>query len=726
MTSATPRRIARPNASHSVAADMAAQAVAFLSAQVGSAAAADGLRQSLQWGEELRAELRQLGLDADACAAGTLVPAIAAGHIDSEELVAHFPPVVCQLVDGVQHLEVFHELGAESPGAGVPTRRAERLRRLMLSMTEDTRVPVIKLASELIKLRNAEAFSPPELTETANRAMQLYAPLASRLGMGQFKWELEDLAFRTLDNARYKELARRLQERRADREARVESIMAELGDRLKRAGVSAEVSGRAKHILSIWRKMQRKDVDFNQLFDLSAVRVLVDDVAACYAALGVVHGAWTHIPGEFDDYITRPKRNGYRSLHTAVIGPQGRTMEVQIRSREMHAEAELGIAAHWRYKEGVTPLEPTPNENTMMARLRSLLEARTEDESGDFLLESMQSEAWDDHIYVLTPNGDIIEMAAGSTPLDFAYRVHTAVGNRCRGAKVNGKIVPLTHTLRSTDRVEILTAKQGTPSRDWINPHLGYLTTTRARAKVRQWFKQQDYDKNLHAGEELFREEIKRLGVEEPPAGKLLERFNYTRLNDFLAALGCGDVSTGQLASALQLLDPHLTERVVIKTPHPARKVPARSEAPVRIGDLGPVLTQLSRCCAPVPPEPISGFITRGRGVSVHRSDCGNLVRLGEEQAERLIEVDWTDIGSAGFPIDLKVTAHDRRGLLRDITTVLANADIDVAAIDAKGRRGSETVSIQLRVEVAELAQLSRAMDILTRVKSVTGVRRTG
>ena len=680
--------------------------------------------------------LANLGMDATARAAAAVLPAVDAQDLSVDRVNVALGEPVARLVEDALRLDSMRDLVEPGRDASRTEQQLEKLRKLMLTMVADVRVPVVRLSMELVRLRAARALEPAAAKQLAETAMNLYAPLAGRLGIGQFKWELEDLAFRIIDNQRYKELAAQLAERRTDREQRIDAIIEELRNRLRAAGLEAEISGRPKHLYSIWRKMQRKAVDFAQLFDLSAVRVLVPDMAGCYAALGIVHGSWTHIPGEFDDYITRPKPNGYRSLHTAVIGPGGHTMEVQIRTFDMHREAEFGVAAHWRYKQEAESRNqsdrstgPTDDRSDgkphriedRVAWLRRVLDWQRDDGPSDFL-DHVQADLWSDRIYVLTPNGDILEIPANATPLDFAYRVHTAVGHRCKGAKVNGRIVPLTHTLESGDRVEILTAKQGQPSRDWLNPHLGYLKTPRARAKVRHWFKQQDYDKNLAAGEDIYRQELKRLRTAEPDYSKLLGRFNYTRIGDLMAAIGCGDISTGQLASALQQLDPNLAERTVLKS-RPVRE--QGRPAGVDVGGLGPVLTQFSKCCNPVPPEAIAGFITRGRGVSIHRQDCMNLKRLTETEADRLIDVSWGDIGADLYPIKLGVDAYDRRGLLRDITTVLASAEINVAAIESRPKRGQEIVHIALRVEVADLAQLSHAMDLLHRAKGIVDVRRT-
>ena len=558
----------------------------------------------------------------------------------------------------------------------------------------------------------------------AREGLELYAPLASRLGIWQYKWEIEDLAFRESDPATYKAIAAQLNERRVDREGYVEDAVGRIETELRRTGVDAEVTGRAKHIHSIWRKMQRKSLGIEQagieqLFDLRAVRVLVDTVAECYSVLGAVHGLWTHIPREFDDYINNPKPNGYQSLHTAVMGPGGRTLEVQIRTREMHRQAELGVAAHWRYKEDAE--RPEPGLDTRISWLRQLLETREEADDAASPLASLGKELESERVYAFTPRGDIVDLPAGSTPLDFAYQIHTQVGHRCRGAKVNGRIVPLTYAVRSGDRIEVLTTRHPRPSRDWLNPNLGYLGSARSRAKVRHWFKHQDRERNVADGQEVWDREVKRLGVEQPPREALAERFNASKFEDFLAALGRGDVSVPQLAGALQ---PYLPAPRPSVPKIPRRRRPRTGD--VSISGIGDLLTQMAQCCRPLPNDPIVGYITRGRGVSIHRADCRNVLNLAVAERARLVDVAWSGGVEESYPVEIVVEAYDRKGLLRDVTSVVSNEAVNIVSLESRTDARAHMVDMRITVEVHDIEQLSRMLDRLQQLPNVSDCRRMG
>ncbi|MFV1974112.1 MAG: bifunctional (p)ppGpp synthetase/guanosine-3',5'-bis(diphosphate) 3'-pyrophosphohydrolase, partial [Thiohalobacterales bacterium] len=495
--------------------------------------------------------------------------------------------------------------------SGQDHAQAESLRKLLLAMAADVRVVLIKLADRLHNLRTLRHLDPERQRRIAAETLDIYAPLANRLGIWQIKWELEDLALRYLEPAAYQELAGQLDEKRVGREAYIGEVIELLNAELDTAGIQAKVSGRPKHIYSIYRKMQHKQVDFAQIFDMRAVRVIVNEEKDCYAALGIVHGLWRHIPKEFDDYIANPKENRYRSLHTAVIGPESRTLEVQIRTEEMHRHAEFGVAAHWRYKEGGSS---ESDYEEKIAWLRQLLEWHDEERSASDFVDRFRSEAFQDRVYVLTPQGRIIDLPRGATPLDFAYAVHSEVGHRCRGAKVNGRIVPLTYPLNNGEQVEVLTTKQGAPSRDWLNAHLGYLHTSRAKSRVRAWFKQQDFEHNVAAGRSILDRELHRLGITGLAVDKLSDRFKHRQVDDFLAAIGRGDINTGQLASAINELVPG-QDKVPRSRGRSARKKPARIPGGVSISGVGNLMTTMGRCCHPVPHDPIVGYITRGRGV---------------------------------------------------------------------------------------------------------------
>ena len=666
--------------------------------------------------------LAELGLDADTLAAGLLLPAVEGAELSTEEIAEDFSPAVAKLVGGAQRMASLRDYrhGANA-GERADATQIERARKLLVALAEDARVLLIRLAERLALMRRLRSRPAEQRADIAGECLEVYAPLAGRLGIRNLKSELEDLAFRELDPPTYINIARRLDERRADRERYVTRVTRELAGALKAQGISAEVSGRPKHIYSIWRKMKAKGASFEQVFDLRALRVLVADVAACYTALGVVHARWRHIPREFDDYIATPKPNRYQSLHTALIGPEGKTLEVQIRTHEMHEHAEFGVAAHWRYKEGVAA-----RDRDIDARIEWLKHVLEEPESAagsaDFL-DQLRSELFSYRVYAMTPRGKILDLPAGATALDFAYQIHTDVGHRCRGAKVNGEMVQLTRPLESGDRVEILTSRNGTPSRDWLNQHLGYLKTSRARAKVRHWFRLQDHDRNLSAGQEIVNRELRRLGIANADRDALLRRFNYPRFDDLLAAIGGGDVTSGQLASALQ----HQVPRPVEVSSEPLPPLPERPRrgGDVRISGVGDLLTNLAQCCKPMPPEPIAGFITRGRGVSIHREDCTNLLRLTSEDTSRIIDVEWEYSSDTTYPVELRIDARDRKGLLRDITALVANDKINVAALHSRVDQ-EHGVVIEMRVEVTGVAQLIRLIDRVGRVPNVREVRRTG
>lgn len=661
--------------------------------------------------------LRELNLDYECIAAAILHTRRQYSGLAVESVRRDYGADIARLVDGLTKMDAIDEYRHASTSPGKDRKQLERVKNLLLAMVEDVRVVLIKLSEYLVRMRRARTLGASERFDMARASLDVYAPLASRLGIRQFKWELEDLALRELEPETYKHLAKQLQARRGDRERFIDQIVAQLSEQLAEAGIDARVSGRPKHIYSIWRKMHEKQLSFEQVYDLRAVRVLVDEVGDCYSALGVVHGLWLHIPREFDDYITNPKSNRYQSLHTAVIGPSGRTLEVQIRTHEMHAHAEFGVAAHWRYKAGAG--HQGADLQAKVDWLRQVLEWK--EHGSDDLLDQLNTELLSDRVYVVTPRGQIHDLPVGATPLDFAYQVHTDVGHRCRGAKVNGAMVQLTHALQSGDQVEILTTRNAAPSRDWLNANLGYLKTARARAKVRHWFRQQNYDENLAQGLEVFNRELKRFAVVDPDRAKLAARYNYKRFDDLLAGIGRGDVSSGQLASALH-------QELPEKPPAPPPKLRQAPRRPrdggVRISGVGNLLSQIAGCCKPVPPEPILGFITRGRGVSIHRNDCANVLRLAMEDRSRVIDVAWEVSGKDTYPVSLQLSAYDRAGLLRDITAVVANENVNVAALASEFDQREQMSHVKLTVEVTDLDQLSRVMDRLTQLANVVEVRR--
>jgi GTP pyrophosphokinase len=659
--------------------------------------------------DDALASLRALGSDEDVLLAtalhalGEAVPEARRAEI----LRAH--PGVGPLLEGQNAAAQVWALHAEAGNA----RNQEGLRRLLLAMVQDLRVVPILLARQLARMRRMDALDPAQRQAMARLTRDLHAPLANRLGIWQLKWELEDLAFRALEPETYQRIARLLDDNRGGRERYIAEVRAQLAAALAAHGIDAEVAGRPKHIYSIWRKMQKKGVPIGELYDLRALRVLVADVAACYAALGVVHALWTPVPGEFDDYIARPKRNDYRSLHTAVIGPAGKTVEVQIRTREMHRQAELGVAAHWRYKEG-----RVGNDEAMSRRIewmRQLLEAGAEAMQGGF-----ESELAEDRVYALTPKGEVVDLPAGATPLDFAYHVHTEVGHRCQGAKVNGRIVPLQSQLRSGDRVEILTAKTAAPRRDWLVAANGFLASPRSREKVRAWFHKLDRARNVQAGRELLEKELRRLGLLQHDLSPVLPKFNVASVEDLQVLVALGDVGPSQVSRALLDLEraPE-PESPALRQP---RRVAKAKPAQLTVVGVDNLVVQVARCCQPLPGEAISGYLTRGRGVSVHRADCPALLRLAARQPQRVLPVEW---GSSAGAQDVAVTVDgvDRKALLKDLADTIAQADAHVGDLHAETLRGGR-VRIRIRLRVPGFEELSRLLGKLERLPGVERARR--
>ncbi len=621
-----------------------------------------------------------------------------------------------QLPALAEQLQKMHELVTKQARLASDNEgQTEALRRLLLAIVSDIRLIVIRLAEVLYALRCAKSAAASEREKLARNVMNLYAPLANRLGVWQLKWELEDLSFRYLQPDQYKAIATALKARRQDREKYLADFQKTLADALQAAGISGEVSGRPKHIYSIHRKLTRKQVGVDALADLRAVRIMVDDVTACYAALGVVHNLWTYLPREFDDYIANPKPNNYRSLHTAVVGPEQLVVEVQIRTHDMHAHAELGVAAHWRYKEGG---QTQPAFEQKIRWLRQLLEPG-EDQSND-LLTGLQEEVLEDRVYAISPRGDIVDLPAGATPLDFAYQVHTMIGHRCRGAKVNGRIATLTDKLENGDQVEIITSKEPQPSRDWLAPRLGFLASARNRAKVRSWFKQQDRDINLKHGKESFEREIQRLGRKEVSPTDVAKHLKFDSPDSLYVALGAGDLTPGGIATAIQ----HLVEPPQRVSRRRKRKPKTDAEPATTLVGVDDLLSQFARCCRPLPPDEIGGYITQGRGISIHRRTCGNFRRLAEETPARVVRVGWSTDAAANYTSTLHINALDQAGILRDVGAIMADEDITITATRSSSESRTGRASISLTIEVSDLPTLSRAMVRVEALPYVLHVRR--
>jgi len=666
--------------------------------------------------------VHHLNLDHKAVAAAILHDVVEDTDVSLDTLEQEFGAELTGLVDGVTKMGYIDELrGAAAAGSAAHMNHAESVRKLLLAMAKDVRVVLIKLADRLHNMRTLRYLSEQRQRRIARETLDIYAPLANRLGIWQVKWELEDLALRYLDPEAYHRIASLLDGRRIDRERHIELVKESLFREFSGVGVQAEIAGRPKHIYSIWRKMRRKNIDFHQIFDVQAVRVLVDSTSDCYTVLGIVHGLWHHVPHEFDDYIANPKANNYRSLHTAVIGPEGRSVEVQIRTHDMHEHAELGIAAHWRYKEGVHYDEGFEKK---VAWLRQLLEWKEEEPSADEFVDRFKSESVEERVYVLTPQGRVIDMPAGATALDFAYHIHTDVGHRCRGIKVNGRIVPLSYELASGQQVEVLTARQAAPSRDWINPHLGYLKTSRARAKVRHWFRQQDRDINVTAGRASLERELHRLGVSGHQLEEVAKKLNFNDVDSMMAAIGGGDLQTGQVVNALLSLTGTEHDQPPSLPSHNRRAVPRHEPGDFRILGVGNLLTNAARCCRPVPNDAIVGYITRGRGVTIHRSDCANVLRLRDGDRDRLIDVEWGALPDRVFPVDIHLQAYDRPGLLRDVSALLANDRINVLGIKTYTEKRDMIAHMELHVEVTDIGQLSRILSRMGQLPNIIEVKR--
>jgi GTP pyrophosphokinase len=664
--------------------------------------------------------LASLRLDHESIVAAILHDVVEDTPTTLEDIQQQFGDDVARLVDGVTKMKMIHGMRDAPETERRETAHAESLRKMLLAMAEDVRVVLIKLADRLHNMRTLGSLSTAKQQRIARETMEIYAPLANRLGIWQIKWELEDLSFRYLQPQTYRQIAAFLAERRDDRVGYIDRFVERLQHELDRAEIPAEVSGRAKHIYGIWKKMQRKRQDFHQIHDIHAVRVFVDRIRDCYAALGIVHSLWQYLPGEFDDYIATPKENNYRSIHTAVIGPQGKIVEVQIRTHEMHRESEYGVAAHWRYKEGA---RTDADFDSKIAWLRQLLEWKDEVAEASDFVDQFKSAVFSDRVYVFTPRGNVIDLPRGSTPLDFAYHIHTEVGHRCRGAKVNGHIVPLTYNLNTGEQVEILTVRKGGPSRDWLNPHLAYLKTSKARAQVQRWFRLQNHDHNVSDGRAILERELKRLGFTEINYEKLAQRFGHNKQDEFLAAIGRGDVRPARLVTTAQEMS---ESRARETTTEPQLRAPQSRTLPtgVSVNGVGDLLTRFAGCCKPLPGDPIVGFITRGAGISIHRQDCHNALRAVAESPERLIEVDWGNEAGGTYPVDVAIQAFDRRGLLRDITTLLANEGVNVTAVNTLSHQKSHTADMILTVEIPDIDALSRIIARIGQLPNVTDIRR--
>ena len=674
----------------------------------------------LRDGWEMVEILSELRMDKDALLAALLFPLFDAGLLSAESIEDNFPPAVLPMLLAVKQMEAIRSipLGANQT---LQPQQADNLRRMLLAMVEDVRAVVIKLASQICELRNVKNADEETRVLAAKETNAIFAPLANRLGIGQIKWELEDLAFRYLHPQLYKQIASLLEEKRLDREQFMQDFVAQVERKIEEAGLKAEVYGRPKHIFSIWKKMQKKQLAFDQLYDIRAVRIITERVQDCYAALGLVHTSWRHLPTEFDDYIATPKQNGYQSIHTVVIGPQGRAVEIQIRTRQMHEDAELGVAAHWKYKEGSQHGREGYDEK--IGWLRKLLQWQEELVDSADLAEELRNQVTEDRVYVFTPKGDIVDLPLGSTPLDFAYYVHSSVGHRCIGAKISGRIVPFTYQLKTGDQVEILTGREQNPSRDWLNPHLGYLKSSRARSKVQYWFRQQDKDKNLAAGRDLLDSELAKLNLPMEHPAKVLQRFNVNSMDELLVGIGGGDIKLTQVVHYLQSQQPKTNEPEI--DPRLKQKPSApRVQSDVVVQGVGNLLTHMAGCCQPLPGDAIIGYITQGRGIAVHRDDCDQFKLMEAQHPERVVDATWGDQYASGYAVDIRILAHDRNGLLRDITSILANEKANVTQMNSYSNIKEQSVVINMTLELYNQDSLNKLLSKVSQVPDVLEARR--
>ncbi|QYJ83576.1 GTP diphosphokinase [Shewanella aegiceratis] len=674
---------------------------------------------------ELIEILAPLNMDIETLQAAVIFVVFDAGLMTEEQMLELFGDKLSTLVNSVVTMNAIGALKVNEQSRNAEPQ-IDNIRKMLLAMVEDVRAVVIKLAERICLLREVKNADEETRVLLAREIADIYAPLANRLGIGQLKWELEDISFRYLHPDTYKDIAKQLDGKRMDREIYIENFVNQLQQRLDEEQIRAKVYGRPKHIYSIWKKMRGKDLTFDELFDVRAVRIVTERLQDCYGALGVVHTLWHHIPKEFDDYVANPKPNGYQSIHTIVVGPEGKTVEIQIRTEQMHEDAELGVAAHWKYKEGTTGKQSGYEEKINW--LRKILQWQEDVAESGNLVDEVRSQVFEDRAYVFTPNGDVVDLPMGSTVLDFAYYIHSQVGHKCIGAKVDGRIVPFTYQVETGERVEIITSKHPNPKRDWLNPNLGYIKASRTRSKIQHWFKQQDRDKNIVAGREMLEAELARSGLTLKDAHSAVERFNMVGMDDLLAGIGGGDVRLNQVVNHVQsrmrvneVSEEEALEDLLKKN---QARATGKGKGQVEVNGVGNLLSHIAKCCQPVPGDEIFGFITKGRGISVHRADCEQVKELMRVHPERSVDVVWGENYSGGYKLKLKVLANDRSGLLRDLTSVLAAEKSNVLAMSSSSDVKTQTAAIELELELYNLEGLSRVIAKLSQVAGVIEARR--
>lgn len=687
-----------------------------LSQLAGSYHATETGESCLQQGLAMADVLADLEVDHETLAAAILFESVHFAELSLDDISEQLGTNIAHLIKGVEKMSVIANFQVLN---NYPQNKhqIDNVRKMLLAMVDDVRVVLIKLAERLCVLRSSVPMSHALRNQIATEAMEIYAPLANRLGIGAIKWEMEDLAFRFLHPDEYKAIAKGLKAKRLDRDRYVSLIVDKLKQQLSENNIlNCSVNGRSKHIHSIYRKMIRKNILLNEIYDATAVRIMVESHEQCYQVLDLVHSLWVPIASEFDDYIAKPKRNGYQSLHTAVWGPEDRIFEVQIRTKAMHLQAEMGVAAHWKYKEG--DLQPKKGHERKIEWLREVLAWHRE---VTLQTRQIETEFIDDRVYVFTPNGDVLDLPSHSTTLDFAYHLHSDIGHRCRGAKVNGSIVPLTYCLKTGDNIEILTAKESKPSRDWLNPHLNYLRTSRAKAKVLHWFKMQHFDKHKADGQDLLDKELNALGLNLNRVESLVSAFNMKRWDDVLAALGRGDIKINQIINRISPVESIDKQTLSFK---PSIHAIERNHTDLRVEGVGRLLTHMARCCQPLPGEDVIGYITLGRGVSVHRKDCSNVIHASDKQQERFLEVHWGNRSRTHYGVEVVIKAFDRPNLLRDITVILSNETIHVCSLNTTTDRQTNLTHIKLNLEIDGLTTLSRLLAKIKQTANVLEARR--
>jgi len=664
--------------------------------------------------------------DQDSLLAAALYRVVREDQLALEKVADMFGRKVATIIEGVIRMgEVSKNLSADTKAEvlGNNESQLESLRKMLVSIIDDVRVVLVKLAERACAIKEAKHQDTARREAVALEVQSVYAPLAHRLGIGYIKWELEDLSFRYLYPVEYKRVANWLDEKRIARQEYIDEVITNLDKKLQDINIHADLMGRAKHIYSIWRKMKRKNIGFDEVYDVRAVRILVDETMDCYGVLGVVHTLWKPIPQEFDDYISNPKSNGYQSLHTAVVGPNGRAVEIQIRTHKMHEDAELGVCAHWKYK-GTDLTSNSSSYEEKLSWLRTILDFHEVQGDLESLSEQVRSDIEQDRIYLFTPDGHVVDLPTSSTAVDFAYRVHTEIGHRCRGAKVNGRITSLVTPLKTGDKVEILTTKEGGPSRDWLHNSLGYVRTNRARANIQNWFKKQDKDKNFHAGRQIIEQNFKRLGMveNEIDLDLIANKCNYSNREEFYVGIGAGDIQIAKILRRIEDvygLDGKKDSPIRLKkSQHNADK------SDVHIQGVGKLLTSMAKCCSPIPGDDVLGFITQGRGVSIHRQDCINMVQLQVDEPERVVEVSWGEDSGNLYPVNIQIEAYDRTGLLRDITNLLANEKVNLLSMNTISTKESNTALIRFSIEVGELDILSKLLHRINQLPNVLNVYR--